>query len=101
MPIALALVEAALMFAALVALFVRTPAAAQASFAAPAFEAFVLTLACVGAFYYCDLYDFRVARSVRTCAPRLLKALGLVVVAVAAADVFLPSHPVAEGMPVA
>ena len=101
MPIALALVEAALMFAALVALFMRTPAAAQASLAAPAFEALVVTLACVGAFYYCDLYDFRVARSVRTCAPRLLKALGLVVVTVAAADVLLPTRQLTDGLPVA
>jgi exopolysaccharide biosynthesis polyprenyl glycosylphosphotransferase len=101
MPIALALVEAALMFAALVTLLIRTPVAAPTSYAAPAFEALVLTLACVGAFYYCDLYDFRVARSVRTCAPRLLKALGLVLVAVAAADVLLPTRNLAEALPVA
>ena len=101
MPIALAVVEAALMFAALVGLFMRAPATGVGSLTIPVFEALVLTLACVGAFYYCDLYDFRVARSVRTCAPRLLKALGLVVVAVAAADVFLPTQPFAEGMPVA
>lgn len=101
MPVALAVVEAALMFAALVTLLIRTPVAAQASYAAPAFEALVLTLACVGAFYYCDLYDFRVARSVRTCAPRLLKALGLVLVAVAAADVLLPTRALADSLPVA
>jgi exopolysaccharide biosynthesis polyprenyl glycosylphosphotransferase len=98
---ALAVVEAVLMFGALVALFLRMSAVAPASVAAPALEALVLTLACVGAFYYCDLYDFRVARSVRTCAPRLLKALGLVVVAVAAADVLLPSRNFAESIPVA
>jgi exopolysaccharide biosynthesis polyprenyl glycosylphosphotransferase len=101
MPIVLAVVEAALLFAALVALFVRTPAAGPVSLTAPAFEALVLTLACVGAFYYCDLYDLRVARSVRTCAPRLLKALALVVVAVAATGVLLPAHQLAGGMPVA
>jgi exopolysaccharide biosynthesis polyprenyl glycosylphosphotransferase len=101
MPVFLAVVEAALMFAALASLLVRASAAASPSVAVPALEALALTLACVGAFYYCDLYDFRVARSVRTCAPRLLKALGLVVVAVAAADVLLPRHHLAEGMPVA
>jgi exopolysaccharide biosynthesis polyprenyl glycosylphosphotransferase len=101
MAIALAVIEAALMFAALVTLMIRTPAVAQTTYATPAFEALVLTLACVSAFYYCDLYDFRVARSVRTCAPRLLKALGLVLVAVAAANALLPSQSFADVMPVA
>jgi FlaA1/EpsC-like NDP-sugar epimerase len=101
MPVVFAIVEAAVMFGALVAVLLRAPVHAPASVAAPAFEALVLTLACVGAFYYCDLYDFRVARSVRTCAPRLLKALGLVVVAVAASDILLPTRNFAESMPVA
>src|SRR5262245_63028787 len=98
MPVFLASVEAALMFAALFILHARATGAVTAT--APALEASVLTLACIGAFYYCDLYDLRVARSVRTCAPRLLKALGLVVVAVVAADVLLPTHSLAEGVPI-
>lgn len=101
MPVALAVFEAALMYAALLGLFVRTAATAPVSLSAAALEALVLTLACVGAFYYCDLYDFRIARNVRTCAPRLLKALGMVVVAVVAADALMPSQPFAEGVPMA
>src|SRR5437764_439009 len=97
----LATVEAALMFATLFTLHVRAAGAAVVNWTAPALEAGILTLACVGAFYYCDLYDLRVARSVRTCAPRLLKALGLVVLAVVAADALLPTHNLAEGLPVA
>ena len=100
MPLVLAVFEAALMYAALLGLFLR-PAAAPTSAPAAALGALVLTLACVGAFYYCDLYDFRVARNVRTCAPRLLKALGLVVVAVVAADVLLPRQHFPDGVPVA
>jgi exopolysaccharide biosynthesis polyprenyl glycosylphosphotransferase len=101
MALTLAFVEAALMFAALVMLLVRAPAPAGMSWGVSAFEAFVLTGACVGAFYYCDLYDFRVARNVRTCAPRLLKALGLVFVAVAAANVLLPTRAFADALPIA
>jgi exopolysaccharide biosynthesis polyprenyl glycosylphosphotransferase len=101
MPIVLAVFEAALIYAALLGLFLRGPAALPASAPAAALHALMLTLACVGAFYYCDLYDLRVARNVRTCAPRLLKALGLVVVAVVAADVLVPRHHLADGVPVA
>jgi len=101
MSIVLAVVEGALMFAALAALLLREAPVAPAWWTVPVAQAFVLTAACVGAFYYCDLYDFRVARNVRTCAPRLLKALGLVVVAVAAADALIPAHALHEGMPVA
>jgi exopolysaccharide biosynthesis polyprenyl glycosylphosphotransferase len=100
MAVALAVFEAALIYAALLGLFLRAPAVASSP-ATAALEVLALTLACVGAFYYCDLYDFRVARSVRTCAPRLLKALGLVVVAVVAADLLVPRHHLAEGVPIA
>jgi exopolysaccharide biosynthesis polyprenyl glycosylphosphotransferase len=78
MAIALAVVEAAFMFAALFTLLLR-----------PAVEALALTVACAVAFYYCDLYDLRVARSFRDCAPRFVRALGLVIVAVAVADIVL------------
>ena len=102
MPIVLALIEGALMFAALMVMLARTPAAAAVpSWAVPAFEAMVLTLACVGAFYYCDLYDLRIARNVRTCAPRLLKALALVLFSVAAANFFLPTRELTDALPVA
>ena len=101
MAIVLAFVEAVLMFMALLVLHRTTAGAVTSGSMPPALEAAILTGACVGAFYYCDLYDLRVARSVRTCAPRLLKALGLVVVAVVAADLLLPSYTVAEGMSIA
>jgi exopolysaccharide biosynthesis polyprenyl glycosylphosphotransferase len=78
MAVALALLEAGFMFGVLSTLLVRPPA-----------EAFVLTAACATAFYYCDLYDFRVAWGLRDCAPRFLRALGLVVLAVAVVDIFL------------
>jgi exopolysaccharide biosynthesis polyprenyl glycosylphosphotransferase len=78
MAITLAVLETAFMFAALFALLLR-----------PAAEALALTLACATAFYYCDLYDLRVARSFRDCAPRFVRALGLVVVAVAVVDIVL------------
>ncbi len=101
MPFVLAAVEGVLMLVALTAVLLRTAPAPGTAGTAPLTEAFVLTTACVGAFYYCDLYDFRVARSVRTCAPRLLKALGLVVIAVGAVDVLLPGRALSEGIPVA
>src|SRR5204862_4020209 len=102
MAVLLAVVEAALMFAALFTLRARSAAAdVAAGWLAPALEVAMLTIACGGAFYYCDLYDLRLARSVRTSAPRLLKALGLVVIAVVAADVFLPTHNVTDGLPIA
>ena len=78
MAIALAVLEAAFMFAALFTLLLR-----------PAIEALALTVACATAFYYCDLYDLRVARSLRDCAPRFVRALGLVLVAVAVGDIVL------------
>ena len=78
MAIALAVLEAAFMFAALSTLLLR-----------PAAEAMALTVACAVAFYYCDLYDLRVARSLRDCAPRFVRALGLVIVAVAVGDIVL------------
>jgi exopolysaccharide biosynthesis polyprenyl glycosylphosphotransferase len=78
MPVALAVLEAVCMFAALSTLLVR-----------PRIEAVVLTAACAAAFYYCDLYDFRVTRSLRDCAPRFIRALGLVLVAVAAVDILV------------
>ena len=78
MAIALAVLEAAFMFAALFTLLLR-----------PAIEALALTVACAIAFYYCDLYDLRVARSLRDCAPRFIRALGLVIVAVAVGDIVL------------
>jgi hypothetical protein len=78
MAIALAVLEAAFMFAALFTLLLR-----------PAVEALALTTACAIAFYYCDLYDLRVARSLRDCAPRFVRALGLVLVAVALGDIVL------------
>ena len=100
MVVVLATVEAVLILATLFTLHARGPAASAGSAVGSAIEAALLTIACVAAFYYCDLYDLRVARSVRTCAPRLLKALGIVVVAVVAADVFLPTHGIADGVPI-
>jgi exopolysaccharide biosynthesis polyprenyl glycosylphosphotransferase len=97
MAVFLAFAEAALMFAALVILHTRVIGTSATGWMAPALESLVLTVACVGAFYYCDLYDLRVARSVRTCAPRLLKALALVVLAVVAAYLLLG---ISEGVPV-
>lgn len=78
MALVLAILEAAFMFAALSKLLVRPPA-----------EAVVLTAACATAFYYCDLYDLRIARTLRDCAPRFLRALGLVLLAVAIGDIVL------------
>jgi exopolysaccharide biosynthesis polyprenyl glycosylphosphotransferase len=78
MAVALAVVEAAFMFAVLFTLLLR-----------PAAEAAALTIACAVAFYYCELYDLRVARSLRECAPRFVRALGLVLVGVAIADIVL------------
>jgi exopolysaccharide biosynthesis polyprenyl glycosylphosphotransferase len=78
MALALALLEAGVMFGALSTLLVRPPT-----------EALVLTAACATAFYYCDLYDFRIASGLRDCAPRFLRALGLVFLAVAIADIVL------------
>lgn len=78
MAVALALLEAGFVYAALSSLLVRPPT-----------EALVLTVACAMAFYCCDLYDFRVASGLRTCAPRFLRALGLVFLAVALADIVL------------
>ena len=78
MAIALAVLEAGFMFAALFTLLLR-----------PATEAVALTVACAIAFYYCDLYDLRVARSLRDCAPRFVRALGLVLVTVAIGDIVL------------
>lgn len=78
MAVALAIMEAAVMFAALFTLLLR-----------PAAEALALTIACAVAFYYCDLYDLRVAWSFRDCAPRFVRALGLVIVAVAVSDIVL------------
>ena len=90
------------MFAALFALHLRAGWARGTGWTAPAVEALLLTGACIAAFYYCDLYDLRLARNVRTCAPRLLKALGLVVVAVVAADTFLwRQHGVEAGLSIA
>ncbi|HEY7517062.1 MAG TPA: sugar transferase [Methylomirabilota bacterium] len=78
MPVALAVLESAFMFATLSRLLVRPPA-----------EALVLTAACATAFYYCDLYDFRISRTLRDCAPRFLRALGLVLLAVAVVDIVM------------
>jgi hypothetical protein len=78
MAIALAVLESAFVFAALYTLLLRPPT-----------EALALTVACATAFYYCDLYDLRVARSLRDCAPRFVRALGLVIVAVAITDMVL------------
>ncbi|HXU90735.1 MAG TPA: sugar transferase [Methylomirabilota bacterium] len=78
MAVLLAVVEAAFMFVALLTLLLR-----------PAAEALALTLGCAVAFYYCDLYDLRVAWSLRDCVPRFLRALGLVIVAVAVNDMVL------------
>ena len=78
MSIALAILESAFMFGALSRLLVR-----------PTGEVLVLTAACATAFYYCDLYDLRIARTLRDCAPRFLRALGLVLVAVAVVDVVI------------
>jgi exopolysaccharide biosynthesis polyprenyl glycosylphosphotransferase len=76
MALTLAIFEAAFMFAALSKLLAR-----------PATEALVLTVACATAFYYCDLYDLRIARSLRDCAPRFLRAVGLVLLSVAVVDI--------------
>ena len=78
MAVALAFVEAVCIFGALWVLRVRPPA-----------EALVFTAACATAFYYCELYDFRVARNLRDCAPRFLRALGLVLLAVAVLDILV------------
>jgi exopolysaccharide biosynthesis polyprenyl glycosylphosphotransferase len=78
MAVALAFVEAVCIFLALWILRVRPPA-----------EALIFTVACATAFYYCELYDFRVARTLRDCAPRFLRALGLVLLAVAVLDILV------------
>jgi len=78
MAVLLAVVEAAFMFVALFTLLLR-----------PATEALALTVACAVAFYYCDLYDLRVAWSFRDCVPRFVRALGLVIFAVAVSDIVL------------
>jgi exopolysaccharide biosynthesis polyprenyl glycosylphosphotransferase len=82
---ALAAVEAALMFAALFVLLGR-------AVANPGLVAGAVTGACAVAFYCCDLYDLRVTRSLRTYVPSLLKALGLVVLALALFEVLVPAR---------
>jgi exopolysaccharide biosynthesis polyprenyl glycosylphosphotransferase len=96
---ALAVIEVALIFAALLALLGRPTAPAAVAVTSPALVAAAVTAACAVAFYCCDVYDLRVARSLRTYLPRLLKALGLVVLTLAVFEMLAPTRSL--GMPLA
>jgi exopolysaccharide biosynthesis polyprenyl glycosylphosphotransferase len=101
MVVALAVAEAALIFASLFALLGHPGGAPPASATQSAFKALMLTVACAMSFYCCDLYDLQIARNVPTCVPRLLRALGLVFLAVAVVEIALPTLTLADGMPLA
>jgi exopolysaccharide biosynthesis polyprenyl glycosylphosphotransferase len=99
MVLGLAVIEMALIFAALFALLGRAAASGAAAIASPVLVAAAVTGACAVAFYCCDVYDLRVARSLRTYVPRLLKALGLVVLTLAVFEMLAPTRSL--GMPLA
>ena len=101
MLMALALAEAALMFSTLFALLGQAAGIGPVSATQAAFKAALLTVACAVSFYCCDLYDLQVVRSVPTCVPRLLRALGLVLLALAVVEMMLPTLTLASGTPVA
>ena len=60
-------------------------------------HATVLTVCCMVSFYYNDLYDFRVVRSFRDYAARLLQALGVAFVLLATGYAFLPVVRIPNG----
>ncbi len=61
-------------------------------------QAFGLTLCCIIAFYYNDLYDFRIARTFAHFASRLMRALGVAFILVAIFYALVPDARIAGGL---
>src|SRR5213083_2889239 len=61
-------------------------------------QAFGLALCCIIAFYYNDLYDFRIARTFAHFASRLLRALGVAFILVAIFYALVPDARIAGGL---
>ena len=60
-------------------------------------QAFVLSACCIVAFYYNDLYDLRVVRSMSGVASRLVQAFGVALILLATFYTFFPDMRVAGG----
>jgi len=75
MALILAVVDAAVVFGAVVGTLVWTAAPPGPGAAAVVLHALALTLGSIAAFYCLDLYDFRQVRSFRQSAPRLAQAI--------------------------
>src|SRR5439155_255829 len=61
-------------------------------------QAFGLALCCIIAFYYNDLYDFRIARTFAHFASRLMRALGVAFILVAIFYALVPDARIAGGL---
>jgi exopolysaccharide biosynthesis polyprenyl glycosylphosphotransferase len=96
MAVTLAFGEAALIFSALLALL---GCPAGVSLAQASCKPLMLTVACTASFYCCDLYDLHVVRNLPACVPRLLRAIGLVLLAFAVVEMALPTLALASKMP--
>jgi exopolysaccharide biosynthesis polyprenyl glycosylphosphotransferase len=60
-------------------------------------HATVLSFCCIVSFYYNDLYDYRVVRTFRDFASRLLQSFGVAFVLLAACYAFLPAVKIPSG----
>jgi exopolysaccharide biosynthesis polyprenyl glycosylphosphotransferase len=60
-------------------------------------QAFVLSASCIVAFYYNDLYDLRVVRSMRGVASRLVQAFGVAFILLATFYTLFPDMRIAGG----
>jgi sugar transferase (PEP-CTERM system associated) len=63
-----------------------------------AWQAAAVSVCCIVAFYYNDLYDLRVVRSFSLFASRLLQAFGVALILLAGFYTLLPDTQVAEGV---
>jgi exopolysaccharide biosynthesis polyprenyl glycosylphosphotransferase len=92
MALALAFLEGSALFAAVCSVMVWTTPSllAWTSVGAILSPAFQLSLCCLVAFYYNDLYDLAVVRTVGGVASRLLQALGFAFVLLAVLYAFFP-----------
>ena len=60
-------------------------------------QAAALSLCCILAFYYNDLYDFRIVRSVSEFASRLLQSFGVAMILLAGLYALFPDTRIADG----
>src|SRR5881396_3819264 len=61
-------------------------------------QAFGLAFCCIIAFYYNDLYDFRVARTFAHFASRLMRSLGVAFILLAIVYAIVPEARIAGGL---